>query len=364
MSAAAAAGFLLGLAAGFVFCGLRGTAPIEVGTAVAGRSSRAAGRTFTAGGWIEVPSPLYPILVTSRVSQRLDELTVTHGDTVGPGQVLARLYDGDAQARLRLARARAEEAAERMRLSTANYGRSTNLAEGVLSAEELDEQAAAANTAKAASDAAAAALELAQKELSYCTITAPAEPAGLKVLDVFHTPGDRIVTDRNAAVLSLYNPSNLQMRVDVPQANIRFVRPGQAVSIRTEAHPTRDYAGTVARIDPLAELAKNTVTVRIRVENPDRMLFPEMVAHATFLPPEAREKSRPGTLTVPARAIREDSEGSYVYVFEKGRARRRGVTVGQSAGTTATITSGLSSGQRIIVSDLDRLSDGAEVTAE
>ncbi len=239
-------------------------------------------RGFTAGGWIEVPAPDYPIVVSSRIEQRLDKLLVRHGDVVKPSQNLALLYSGDLESKVSKVEALVKAQQEALRLAKANHDRNKKLEKGIISAEELDRSLSTFTTAQERLKAVEADLELAQKELSYCTVKAPKEPKSLKVLDVYHSPGDWISHSRGAAILALYDPGEMHVRVDVPQSRIKLVQKGQTVTIRTEAHPDHKYEGAVARIDPLAELAKNTITVRIKISEPDERLFPEMVAHVTF----------------------------------------------------------------------------------
>ena len=234
--------------------------------------------------------PESDIVISSRISQRLDELKVTQGDVVKSGAVIARLYNGELQDKLRKAQARAREREEQVRLARANYERALKVDEGVLSERDIDHDKTAYATAKEAHSAALAELALAAKELSFCTVEVPTDLPDLRVLDIHHKPGDWIALDKSAAIVSLYDPKKIQVRIDVPQSKIRFVKQGQRVKIRTEANPDREYAATVARVEPLATLSKNTITVRITVNDPDELLFPEMVAHATFMRDEQVSK--------------------------------------------------------------------------
>jgi membrane fusion protein (multidrug efflux system) len=284
MAVAGLIGLVVGFSLAFMVLPRRPAEPVETTDPGVEASPRAPAqpKSFTAGGWVEVPAPYYPIVVSTRISQRLDKLLVRHGDSVKPNQELALLYDGDLKSKLLKVTAQAEEQKEALRLAKANHDRSKSMDKGVLSAEELDSSLAAFTTATERLRAAEADLDLAQKELSYCTIRAPEEPTSLKVLDVYHNPGDWISQNRGAAIVALYDPKDMQVRVDVPQSRIKLVKQGQSVTVRTEAHPDHQYAGTVARIDPLAQLAKNTITVRIKITEPDDRLFPEMVAHVSF----------------------------------------------------------------------------------
>jgi RND family efflux transporter MFP subunit len=277
-------GLIVGFCLAFVVLPRRAAEPVASSDSPATVSAKPSSqpRGFTAGGWVEVPAPDYPIVVSSRIEQRLDKLLVRHGDAVKPGQDLALLYSGDLESMLRKVEALVKAQQEVLRLAKASHARNMALEKGVLSAEELDRSLSAVNTETQRLKAVEADLELAQQELSYCVVKAPEEPKALRVLDVYNRPGDWISKNKGAAILALYNPSEMHVRVDVPQSRIKLVKQGQSVTVRTEAHPDHQYAGIVARIDPLAELAKNTITVRINISEPDERLFPEMVAHVSF----------------------------------------------------------------------------------
>ena len=371
-----------------------------------------AGKEVVAGGWIEVPTPAYPIVVSARVSERIENLLVREGQMLRPGEVIARLYRKDIASRLALARARQEAARqrlsrqkagfrrediaaaaareagarERLRITKADYLRSKALPKGAISVEDLDRQHSAFKLAGAShartlaelakmnagarvEDIAVARAELAEagsrvelieRELSYCTIRAPKTGPPLRVLKVLHPPGDWIDVRRHPELVLLYDPKDMQARVDAMQPDIRSIAVGASATITTEADPARRYKGTVLRIDPLAELAKNTVTVRVRIQNPDAMLFPEMVAHVTFHAAGAASRPSAGVLA-PQAAVLSEGGRHFVFVYEDGKAMRRKITVSGSQGSQAIVAEGLRSGQRVIVGDLNRLQDGQKV---
>ncbi len=382
-------------------------------TTVVVRSHNAEGsRQFTAGGWIEAHTPAYPLVVSARVSETIEQLRVREGQIVHPGQELVRLYDGDIRGRLDVATAeqaaadatvvklkagfRTEDidaassaaamAAEKLRIAKATYERSKSLTDGAISRETLDTELSAYRQAEqdsakaraalakmqagsriediAAAEAdarqAAARVALARLELSYCTISTPGLGRPLRVLKVLQHVGQKVNASQRSALLWLYDPKDMQARVDVTQSNIRSVRVGAKAIVTTEADPNKKYKGTVRRIEPLAELAKNTVTVRVAVDDPDEMLFPDMVAQISFL--SADEKAdEPKAPRLPVGAVLSDGRQRYVYVVEGNVARRHNVTVGPKAGGKIEIRSGLQSGQRVIVGGAEKVADGLEI---
>jgi multidrug resistance efflux pump len=285
---------------------------------------------FTAGGWIEAPFP-FPVTVSPLTEGRLDELLVWEGQRIEKGSVVAKLYQRDFRNALQLAEAKAAAAGENLaklragsrpqeiekaraemqeaqaRAETAKkvFLRSQELLKsGAVSKEraESDEGihlAAAARLSQAVQvlnlfeagsrkedialaeaelHQAQAELEIAKTNLEYANVYAPVSGV---VLHRFVSVGDRVSQEK--PLLTIYDPAQLQMRVDVTQSNIAQVFTGQEVEIITEAVPDRKWKGEVLRIEPLADVAKNTITVRIKIFEPDRLLFPEMTARARFL---------------------------------------------------------------------------------
>jgi HlyD family secretion protein len=408
---------LICLAIGFAASeGLRRYMPsdkIKVDTALVQTASSSQAQQFTAGGWIEVARPAWPLMVSSRISERLDTLSVQQGQSLKSGQVVATLYDKDVRTRLTLAQAevkavdtnlqkliagyrkedidiasaRLDEAAEIERIAKANYERSKALPDGAISAESLDNDLSTFKKAIAVSaqlraelakmkagyrtediavaraklTAAKSRVELTERELSYCTITSPVSDRPLRVLKVLHHIGAWINAAKTPEIIALYDPTQMQVRVDVTQANIKSIVVGKPVVVVTEANPERRYSGTVLRAEPLAELAKNTVTVRVKINDPDAMLFPEMVARITFLSETPASSPDDQAVLIPTIAIVADNGKNYVFVIESGVATRQHITIGGAVGAQTRITGGLRPGQRVITSGLASLKSGAAV---
>ena len=409
------------VAAGFVMARMlthmTNSAPATVATVVAMPAAGAGSAQFTAGGWIEAATPQYPLHIVARLSERLEELRVHQGQDVKPGEVLARLYDKDqrdhlsavqaeftaAQTNLAMlvagyrsqdiasARAHAHETAERLDLAATRLNRNSNLwQQQVVSKDEYDNahalhqyasaehEAALAELnkmqagfraeevaqARAAVDRLTAEASLARHGVEYCTLAAPELGRPLRVLKTYRAVGQWINAEKEdmPTIVSLYDPTRMQMRVDVPQASVRTVAVNAPVIIVTEANRGHQYHGTVIRVEPLADIAKNTITTRVRIDDPDDMLFPEMVAQATFMSGAQTNHVETG-LSVPATALVERDGSACVFVVENCRAHRRTVSVGTRTASQVTVTSGLQSGQRVIANAAG-VRDGQAVVEE
>ncbi len=110
------------------------------------------------------------------------------------------------------------------------------------------------------------------------------------------TPGDKktLLGDNpeSATAALLFNPEALQARVDVPLELAGQLEIGQAARIRTEFLPDRQFRGWVERIVGEADLQRNTLQVKISLEEPDPRLRPEILCRAEFLGGTAANSER------------------------------------------------------------------------
>jgi multidrug efflux pump subunit AcrA (membrane-fusion protein) len=404
--AAAAGWFLRGGSGGTP---LAGAMTVRTETARAKAVTRGGSEGFGEGGWVEVPS-YHPIVISALVPGRVDELLVLEGVKVEKGQVVARLYEkdlerdfrrteaevGEARARLALLKAgyRKEEVAK-ARVEVARLEEEVSLAEKVLartkelvptgaaSMEDLDRHQSALEVAKARVDAAReelgrleagfrteevdqatatlaraeAARDLAEAKLTYTEVKSPA--AGV-VMERFVTEGTWL-TAGNPRIVSLYDPNDLQVRVDVRQTNRTQVFVGQTAKISTEAEPGRVYEGKVIRIEPVADFKKNTIQAKIRILEPSESLHPEMICRVRFAGAEAEaEPEAEPVITVPSGALVSENGKTFLFLVRDGRAQRTEVRTGEEQGVRVVIEAGLSEGDRVVVAPAG-LSDGDEV---
>jgi len=347
-------------------------------------------------------------------------LKVTEGEMVKPGQILVKLYGKDLQTKLDLTRAKMtaaeqkykimqkgfrkedirtaqanlQDAKEKLRIAKAHYERDKKMGADTISAKQLDASLASFKQAEARVLAMIAIFEkmqsgfreeeveiakaefgesrslheLAQRNLDYCTIKSPAKGPQLRVLKIYHRVGEWINQDREgeANILSLYDPRNMQARVDVIQSQIRYVKVGQKAVIKTDAVIGREYAGTVLRVEPQAELAKNTITVRVKVDQPDELLFPDMTAQISFLQAGAvvAKQNKNSGIQIPKSALLRNNSGEFVFLSSNGKAQRLPVIVLPGEAVNSVTVKGLASGQRIIVSQVEQLKDGQKIEEE
>jgi hypothetical protein len=102
----------------------------------------------------------------------------------------------------------------------------------------------------------------------------------------------------------------------------------------------------------------------VKIEDPDDLLFPDMVAQITFLGPEQPKAGEKPSLRVPKQALRREGAEASVFVAAGGRAQRRKVDAGDEAGDLVAIRNGLASGERVILTGVESLQDGQAIEEE
>jgi HlyD family secretion protein len=374
---------------------------------------------FSAAGWLKLPR-YHPVHVTPLVEGRLEDIHVIEGDKVKKGQVIARLYDADLKAEYQAAEAAVRAAAAEAEKRKTGY-RPQELAEaraevkgleaelltareicehsrklrpsGAIPLEELQRDEMRVKTLEASLGKAKQRLSLLEEgfrkediALAAAKLEKARAERDLKKLRLSYTeiksPMDGVVLTRLAvrgqwirpaegAIVSLYDPTDLEARVDVNQDDIAKVFLGQRVEVSTRAEPGKILPGKVVLLEPQADLVKNTVPVRVKILDPkDRLLHPDMVVKARFLvKTDPGEKAPSGTsgesaapaITVPVIAVVSEGDDHYVYVVGGGAARRRKVALGKLEDGRYAVNRGLRGGDQVVVSGVEALTDGAAV---
>lgn len=320
--------------------------------------------------------------VAAKVTGRLDWLGVEEGSRVRQGEILARLENQDvaatrdqAAATLKTSRARLEEARAESADATLAFERQKQLLkDGIVARAEYDAAEARYRRAKAAvagADAAITASEAslrgAEVNLEYSFIRAPFDAVVLtKNADI----GD-IVTpigaaaNAKAAVVTIADLGSLQVEADVSESNLEKVTVGQPCEIQMDALPEARFRGRVHMVVPTADRSKATVLVKVRFEQLDPRILPEMSAKVAFLQrPVAPGEERPKTAVNPA-VVAERGGRKVVFLVKGDRVAETPVTVGARIGDMLEITAGVKPGDKIAVKPLDKLKDGARIkTAE
>ena len=398
-------------------------APVPVRTAPVDRENPAEGKGIqmvTASGYVV---PRHKIEVSSKIIGRVKEILVERGDKVNEGDVLLRIEDEEYQAQVRSSeatagalRARVDElragsrpqeiaaaqasvasAQATLRNAEVDFKRSESLAkDGVGSQQDMDRARAARDVAQAqlnsakknaelvtvgprreVIDAAEAQLREAEANLEYIKTalsnTVLKAPITGTVLEKLAEQGE-LVTNTNfggtrgakSSVVTMADLNDLQVEVDVNQADLSKVKLGQKTEIRLDSNPDRVYSGLVDDISPQADRQKGTVQARVRIVDPDDGVRTEVNARVTFLgDAPAAASGVPGKprLWIPKAAVVQGAEGAMVYTIAGDSAVPVRVKLGTEAEKGVEVVEGLTGDETLIVSPQEKITAGARVVA-
>jgi HlyD family secretion protein len=333
-------------------------------------------RSVVATGKIE---PLTKVEVKSKASGIVEKIYLDAGDKVKTGQVLAELDKEQLQASVAEARANLEaaEASYQKNLVDAegpdvpflknDVDRAHDLfKQGLIAlnvmqdAEKnyqlgLNRQSSAVRSAqmsKAQVAQAKAALDNAEENLRYSTITSPMNGVVLsKDVEVGDAVSSILVLGSQATlVMTLGDTSEVFVRGKVDEADIGKVYLGQAARIVVESFKDKKFEGKVTKIAPLGQEKDNVTTfeVRVSIQNSSGELLANMSANAEIILDEKKS-----VLLIPEGAVifDRDKNTSVEVVDPKGEDGRKklAVKLGITNGVKAEVLSGLNEGQKVIL---------------
>lgn len=240
--------------------------------------------------------------------------------------------------------------------------------------ERREIEASRASVANARADVmrAEALLDEAQLELSRMTIRAPIDGIVQRRLKV---PGDKVMlamdSPHSAHLVHLYDPQQIQVRVDIPLADAAHVSVGQRCEVVVEVLPDEVFDGEVTRITHEADLQKNTLQAKVRVIDPSPLLRPEMLTRVKFVGTSGASPASPvkddasSSVRVPSGAIDSSTGGERVWAVRDRRGTRGvlrpiSIEVLEQDGTTALVRGSLRPGE-LLALDAAGFDDGEAV---
>jgi len=320
--------------------------------------------------------------VSAQITGTVAAVLIEEGDHVKEGQVIGRLDDtaqraalAQAQAQVHSAQALLVQAQALLAQNQRDVKRDEDLVKRKLVSEQavelartqVETQTALVEAQHKQIDLAEANVRSAQVQLDYCTVRAPF--AGVVIAKAAQV--GEIVSPLSAGggftrtgIGTLVDMDSLEVEVDVNEAYINRVEPGQHVESVLNAYPDWHIPSHVIAIIPTADRSKATVKVRIGLDVKDNRIVPDMGVRVSFL-----EAAKTGTaapervhgVLVPAAALRKDGAADVVFVVKDHRAQRRVVTVGGTSGDSRQLLTGVSPGEAVIVDAPAELRDGAAV---
>jgi len=152
-------------------------------------------------------------------------------------------------------------------------------------------------------------------------------------------------------IIDLPDLSTMLVKTTVNEVDVSKLEVGQKVEVKLDAFPEPTFYGKVTKIGALAKAKSYESKIRIfdvevTLDNHDERLKPGMAAKAEII-----IDTIPDAVWVPIEAVFEKGERRIVYVAEGSRYHPQEVEVGPRDDIEVTITSGLSGGERVCLTD-------------
>jgi len=318
--------------------------------------------------------------VASKGTGRLEYLGVTVGSRVKTGEVIARVQQDDVQAvqhqaraRLDVAKAALANARAELRDAQLSHERATALLpEQFISQAEFDTAVnrlrraeAAVRSSSAAITAAEADVQTADVMLENTLIRAPFDGIVLKKfaeIGEVVAPMASSVNSRGAVVL-IADMASLAVEAEVSESSLAGIAHGQPADIVVHAVPGKQYPGTVEQIVPTADRSKGTVLVKIRFNERDDRVLPEMSSNVSFIPPARSTASSTPRIFVPSSSLLRANGRTVVYVLEDEVVREVSVEEVAQRGGESEIRGALPPSAAVILAPPPTLASGAKIRA-
>jgi Cu(I)/Ag(I) efflux system membrane fusion protein len=146
--------------------------------------------------------------------------------------------------------------------------------------------------------------------------------------------------------MSLADLSSVWLIAEVFESQADWVKVGQTAEVSLAFLPGRIWEGTVEYIYPSLDAKTRTLKARLRFDNPDEALKPNMYANVRIF-----GGARDDTIVIPVEAlIRTGRESRVVMALGEGRFASRTVTAGIESGDQVEIIAGLEPGEEVVTS--------------
>lgn len=333
-------------------------APFEVSYETAKVEKATIGNSVTATGTIEAVTS---VEVGTQVSGIIDKIYVDYNSVVKKGQVIAELDKTNLISELKSAASQLESAKSDLNYQQSNFSRMKTLyGKGLISANDYESARLSLQQAQSLVAQRQEAVNKAQTNLSYATITSPIDGV---VLSKSVEEGQTVASSFSTPTLFTIVKDMTDMRVvaSVDEADIGQVKVGQRVTYTVDAYPDETFEGTVTQVRNEATTENNVVTyeVVISAPNPDLKLKPGLTANVTIYTLE-----QSGIVSVPTKALRftptketvgtkdkiVDCNGTHKLWVREGRTfKAYSVQTGITNGTRTQILSGVKEGTVVVV---------------
>ena len=318
--------------------------------------------------------------LSATVTARVLNINVEEGDLVQKGDEIAVL-DGSlvtkdialSESRLKVSQSKINEIHSQLTEAKNKYARFTKLSNSDYVSEDLLDQAkqkvstlkAMLVTAKSNVQVEKDNVNRLQRNLEEYSINAPFSGVVIskdaQVGEIVSPISSGEFT--RTGICTLVDMDSREIEVNVNEAYINRVQKDQKVISRLDAYQNWKISGQVINIIPTADRQKATVKVRISIDELDPKILPDMGVKVKFFTQEENNENPQNNdaIVIPKVAVIKDEESTYAWLVVNNRVSKQEISIGKRVGNLFEVTSGLSPGDQIAISEIENLKENKQV---
>lgn len=305
-------------------------------------------------------TPINTATIHTQVQGALDSVDFVEGQDVKRGDVLAKIDPRVFEAQVDQAEAALARDQAGLKNSQVNLARTQPLAaRGFATQQLLDTQNSQVAQSQGTVALDKAALEAAQTQLSYTTITAPFDGiTGIRHID----PGNIVHPTDATGLVTLTQLEPISIIFTLPSTDIpdvqKAIASGEALVDAYDAANTHKLDhGSLMLIDNQVDASTGTVRLKASFPNERKNLWP-----GSFVNVHLTIAIRHDAVTVPLTAVQQGPNGAFVYVVDANHVvSARDIKAGQSREDKVLVDQGLSGDETVVTAGQYRLKPGTSV---
>ena len=304
--------------------------------------------------------PFNTVTVRSRVDGQITKVEFQQGRMVKQGDVLVLVDPRPYQAALTQALSKKAQDEANLKNAQLNLDRYQSLAnKDFASKQQVDTQQAMVDQLTAQISGDQAAIDNAQTQLSYTTITAPLSGrAGFRLVD----PGNIVHASDQNGIVTIVQLQPISVVFTAPEEDVQEINKALEAAVVPVKALSSDglkvlAEGRLGRVDNQVDQASGTIRLKGVFDNKDNILWPGLSVQTRLLVDTLKQ-----VVVVPEDAVQHGPDGLYAFVIgDDNKASVQPITVSQTGEGKAVIQQGLSAGQRVVVAGQYRLQVGTVV---